>query len=690
MTIRNKTKRLGVDVGGTYTDLVLLDTTTGEMQMLKVPSTSKDLARGVMNGMEALELDFSTLQFIVHGTTIGVNTIIQGTGAKTGLLTTSGFEDVPEIGTMSKPEMYNLFYRKPRPLVPREHRLSVSERMTFEGQVIRPVDKDEVRVQVRRLLAEGIRSVAISILHSYANPANENAIAEILREEFPQLDVSVSHEIVNQRREFERTSTAVVNAYIMPATRAYLDILRQELQERGFEGTVFIMKSNGGVMAAQAARATPVHTLLSGPVAGSIAGQAVGEILGTNNVITFDMGGTSCDISVIINGQPEIMFEAEVEGYPVMTSMVEISYLGAGGGSIARVIGESSLRVGPESAGADPGPACYGQGGIHPTVTDANLILGRLDPHGSLAGGIRLDRDLAYAAIQSQVAGPLNLTVEQAALGIVDIACVKMAYAIRAVTIERGLDPADFVLISFGGAGPMHTPYIAAMVGIRQIVVPWSPGTVCAWGMLNTDLRHDAVRTVDYAGRKLSLAELKDAFDALETEGIASLTGQGVRRDDIAIGRSIDMRYKGQEHPLTIPVDGSSIDDDSLSALRRLFDRTHERKYGHSSSKEPVEFVNIRVEAIGRLEKPGVPAIDPIALRGNRTAIAVEVRDVRFKEGVLPTQVYGRSTLEPGLRLEGPAIVMEHGATTLLPSGYHLTVDQFRNLIIDVPEGQLL
>ena len=470
-----KSKRLGIDVGGTYTDLVFFDEETKDMRMAKTPSTPGNLVEGVINGIMALDLDLATVQLVVHGTTMGVNTIIQGNGAKTGLLTTAGFEDVLEIGTMSKPEMYNLFYRKPRPLVSREHRLGISERMTYEGEVLVAVDAEDVRTQVKKLVNEGVIAVAIATLHAYANPQNEIEIARILNDEFPDLNVSVSHEISNQRREFERTSTAVLNAYIAPPAKEYFEYLRSELYSRGFDGAIFIMKSNGGVMEALTASRTPAHTLLSGPVAGSIAGKALSAATARENVITFDMGGTSCDISVILDGEPEAAFESLVEGYPIMVPMVRINYLGAGGGSIAKIIGERSLRVGPESAGADPGPACYNQGGEQPTVTDANLILGRLDPHGALAGGIALDVDVAAAAVKSHIADQLKMSIKEAALGIVEIACVKMAYAIREVTIEQGLDPRDFTLISFGGAGPMHTPFIASMVGIRQVVVPWSP-----------------------------------------------------------------------------------------------------------------------------------------------------------------------------------------------------------------------
>ena len=683
--IEKKSKRLGIDVGGTYTDLVFFDETSKDMRMAKTPSTPGNLVEGVLNGIIALELDLATVQLVVHGTTMGVNTIIQRNGAKTGLLTTAGFEDVLEIGTMSKPEMYNLFYRKPRPLVSREHRLGISERMTFEGTVLVAVDAEDVRTQVKKLIDDGVTSVAVATLHAYANPENEIEIARILNEEFPDLNVSVSHEISNQRREFERISTAVLNAYIAPPAQEYFERLRSELYSRGFEGGVFIMKSNGGVMEVLTASRTPAHTLLSGPVAGSIAGKTLGESTAKQNVITFDMGGTSCDISVILEGEPEITFESQVEGYPIMTPMVRINYLGAGGGSIAKIIGESSLRVGPESAGADPGPACYNQGGEQPTVTDANLVLGRLDQHSALAGGIALDIDMAAAAIKTHIADRLEMSIKDAALGIIEIACVKMAYAIREVTIEQGLDPRDFTLISFGGAGPMHTPFIAAMVGIRQVIVPWSPGTLCGWGMLNTDLRHDVVQTVDYGGRQLDQSELAGLLARLETQGTSALSDQGVDSAHLHTNRAIDMRYKGQEHTLTIPLGSGPIDDEMLTDLRLRFNQTHERKYAHASPDEPVEFVNIRVEAVGELDKPGL--YTPPAVPGNGVDAAVETRQVTFKQGDLPTVVYKRGQLEPGSKIDGPAIVTEVGATTLVPPEFAFSVDGYGNLIIDVPEA---
>jgi N-methylhydantoinase A len=679
-------KRLGIDVGGTYTDLVLLDE-SGVPVSLKVPSVPGDPARGVLDGIDALGVDVSELEMIVHGSTIGVNAIIQGTGARTGLLTTAGFEDVLEIGTQSKPEMYNLLYRKPRPLVAREHRLGVDERMTFEGEVLRAPDAEEIVAKVQELVDDGLSSLAISTLHSYANPASEAAIKATVAERFPELTLSVSSEIANQRREYERTSTTVVNAYIAPPVAAYLNQLLERVQERGFHGPVFIMRSNGGVMSAQLAREVPVHTLLSGPVAGSIAGRIIGASTDTPNVITFDMGGTSCDVSVILDGDPSQSFEADVEGHPVMTPLVDIDYIGAGGGSIAKVVGDRSLRVGPESAGAVPGPACYGKGGTEPTVSDANVLLGRLDPEGTLAGGIPLRPDLAETAIREHLAEPLEMSLQEAALGVIDIANVKMAYAIRAVTVEQGLDPRDFALIAFGGAGPLHAPLIAQIVGISRVIVPWSPGTICAWGMVNTDLRHDVVRTVDYGGRTLAVEEVAALFAQLEDEGAQALVDQGVHVGDIATRRAIDMRYGGQEHTLTIGLPEGPLSSGALETLRASFDDTHQRRYAHSSPDEGVEFVNVRVEAIGRLRKPAAAAASTSA---PREPAPRGTRPVVFAQGTSETPVYTRSELDPGARIDGPAVIEEDGSSSLLPPGFSLVVDGARNLLIDVPEGQLV
>jgi 5-oxoprolinase (ATP-hydrolysing) len=681
--------RLGVDVGGTYTDLVLLDEQTNKMKGLKVPSTPSDMTIGVMRGIEELGVPLASVRYIVHGATVGVNTIIQKRGDKTGLLSTKGFIDVLEIGDMAKPDMYNLFFQKARPLISREDSLPINERVSALGEILNPVQDVDVHQQVQKLKKQGVTSIAVCMLNSFVNPENEERIAQIIEREFPELDVSVSNRIVRQRNEIYRASTVAVNAYIAPPLRRYLTSLEEKLKAKGFQGVLFIMSSSGGLMTSDRTKKMPVYTLLSGPVGGSIGGRAFGAETGLKDVITFDMGGTSCDISVIVGGVPDITHEARVEGYQVMTPMVKVSYLGAGGGSIARVVGETSLRVGPESAGADPGPACYGTGGTQPTVTDANLVLGRLDPKSPLAGGITLRADLARKAIKEHVADKLGLSVEKAALGIIKIVCNRMAYVIREVTVQQGLDPREFTLVSFGGAGAMHVPFLAQTVGIKKIVVPPSPGTFCAWGMLNTDVRHDLVMTVDYAGRKLSLKELTNAFRDLEAEGRAAIQAEGVADKDIYRVRSVDMRYRGQDHTLTVQISNSQLDETSILEARKLFDETHLRKYGHNSPGEEIEFINIRLEVGGRMQKPGLYRVPEHAATAgtyeNPKSALLERRMVTFQEGTFDTPVYARNKMQPGTSFSGPAIVFEDGATTVLPPHFQMQVDAYGNLVIDIP-----
>lgn len=674
-------KRLGIDTGGTFTDFVLLDEVSGEIAAFKTASTPDDFTRGVLHGLEKHRVPLGELAYLIHGVTIGVNAIIEGQGARCGLLTTGGFEDVLHIGWMNKREMYNLFYRKPQPLIRRRDRIGVRERVSAAGEVLQPVDPDEVRQAVVLLVERGVESIAVCTLNSYANPRNEQIIASVVKAEFPKIHLSVSHEIANQRREFERLSTTVLNAYVAPRMVDYLERLEQELRARGFSGSFLAMRSNGGVMTGEQARRTPVYTLLSGPVGGATATRALGEAIGLDSAIGFDMGGTSTDISIVLRNSLQMVNDALVEGYPLMSPVVDIAYIGAGGGSLTRIVGGTSLRVGPESAGADPGPVCYLRGGTESTVTDANLVLGRLLPDFPLAEEIRLDLTAAEDAIRTRVAEPLGLSVAEAALGIIKIANVKMAYAIRGVTIERGLDPREFTLVAFGGAGPMHAAFIVAQLEIPQVVVPLAPGNFSAWGMLSTDIRHDFVKTVDYAGLDVDLATLKRAFETLEAQGWTAVRSEGLPDDRIAIARAVDVRYRGQEHPLTVAIGAGPLTQETVQRLIADFHAQHQRNYGHHSPSEPVEFVTIRVQAIGRLDRPVIREMEGLSA----TAEPVTVRDVIFEEGTFRTPVFYRISLRPGFKTQGPAIVLEEGCTTVLPPRFPLEVDRFGNMRILIP-----
>lgn len=684
--IEKRTYRLGIDVGGTYTDLVLADNGSGLLHVLKIPSTPSDMSIGILSGIAGLGVPLASITHIVHGTTVALNAMIQKRGATTGLLTTSGFRDLLEIGDMAKLDMYDLFYQKARPLISRDHSHPINERVASDGQILKPVEEQDVLCQVNRLRAEGITSIAVCTLNSYANPANEEKIASIIENDFPELDLSVSSRIARERGEIYRSSTTTVNAYISPILRQYLEVLQQKLHERGFRGTLYVMSSNGGVMSCLKASKLPVYTLLSGPVGGSIGGQAFGAQIDTQNMITFDMGGTSCDISVILNGIPDITHEARIEGYRLLTPAVKMNYLGAGGGSIARIVGENSLRVGPESVGADPGPACYGIGGTSATVTDANLVLGRLDSHNPLAGGISLNEDLARKAIKENVADKLGISVEDAALGIIKIACNRMALAIREVTVQQGLDPREFTLVSFGGAGPMHTAFTAQAIGIKKVVIPPSPGNFCAWGMLNTDIRHDLVRTLRKSQRESFLEELARTFAELEEEARTVMLSEGVPADQSRIRRMVDMRYRGQDHTLTIALPDGTVDERASSAARHSFDEIHLQNFGHSSPSENAEYLNARLVIYGSMERAPLPLASVV----NCSSEAVGCRKVIFEEGTFDTPIYDRYSLGVGAKISGPAIVLENGATTVVPPQFELSVGEFGEMIVDIPAAKAL
>lgn len=672
-------QRLGIDVGGTFTDFVWLDESKGQIHSWKVPSTPSDPAQAVTEGVKAGGVSLSAIDLVVYGSTLGINTVIERRGATVGLFTTRGFEDILEIGWMSKPDMYNLFYSKPRPLVLRRNRIGIAERVLSDGQVLEEVNEAQVLEELEGLRSRGVTSLAISTINAYANPTNELRIGGIIQRAWPGAPLSVSHQIVNQRREYERTSTAVLNAYVAPVLATHLGILEDWLRAHEFGGTFYVMQSNGGIMTLKQARKTPVHTLLSGPVGGSAACQTIGKALGEPDLIGFDMGGTSTDISVVHGGRPVETAEALVEGLPLMSPVIDIDYIGSGGGSLCRIEGETSLRVGPESAGAEPGPVCYDRGGSQITVTDANLVLGRLASEVPLAGSIQLDLKLAHQAIEAQIAQPLSLDIDRAALGVLRIAVIKMAHAIRARTVGRGLDPRRFTLIAFGGAGPMHAAFVAQELGIPRVIVPTSPGNLSAWGMLNTDIRHDLARTIDYAGVKLSAGALKVAFDELETRGRSELESEGLPPQSIELRRAADMRYVGQEHTLTVPLPTGEMDDATVRGIIKSFHRIHEQRYSHANPEAEAEVVNIRLSAIGHLN----PASYPKHSSGGPSPVPVGERRVTFEGQANVVPVFERLSLSPGTHLKGPAIVIESGSTTVLPPGFTLVVDRFGNLLIE-------
>jgi len=674
--------RMGVDIGGTFTDFVVVDDTSGRMTVEKTPSTPGNFWLGIEEGLGKLDLGLEVMDMIVHGTTIGLNALLERRGRPTGLITTHAFRDIYEIARHNRTETYDLFYLKPVPLIPRRYRLEVRERVDPFGVIVQPLVEDDVLECVRTFKAAGIDAIAVCLLHSYANPDHERRVGEILAREYPEASVSLSHEIVRQWREYERTSTTAINAYIMSLVGDYLGQIDSSLAARGYTRPFFVSQSSGGIMSVKAAKRKPVHTIMSGPAGGAMASMYIGGLSGHANVITFDMGGTSTDVSLIHEGALRVTAESEIDRYPLMVSMIDLKSIGAGGGSIAWLDTAGALNVGPQSSGADPGPVCYGKGGKQPTVTDANLVLGRLHPDHFLGGEIPLYAEPARQQIEAQIAHPLNLGLTEAANGIIEVINTKMAYAVRAITIERGLDPKDFALLAFGGAGPMHACAIARQLGIPEIIVPSGPGAFSAMGMLVSDVRHDFVRTfpvVTDDGQALVSVNVK--FHEMIDEAAGVLEQEGTPRSLMEFRRLVDMRYSGQEYTISIPLSKETLDADHLAELRAHFHTLHERNYGHSSPTEPTEIVNLRVVAIGRVAKPQLGMIETGSRQPTPGARLGEI-DTYFPtaRASVRTQLYNREELLAGNRIRGPAIVIEKTATTVVEPGFELEV---------MPQGHL-
>jgi N-methylhydantoinase A len=677
--------RIAVDIGGTFTDLVAVD---GERQVYRSKSltTPDDLSRAIEECLKLAGLDVAGAEFFVHGSTVTINAVLERKGARTGLITTQGFRDVYEIGRGNRPEGYNLFFKRPVPLVSRDLRLEVDERLYATGEILTPLDERSAAATIAALKTAGVESVAVCLLHSYANPIHERRTGELLREQFPEAYVSLSHEILREFREYERTSTTVLNAYVGPLVSRYLAALEKMLGAAGFRGTFRVMQSNGGVMSAETAKKMPVTMMESGPVAGVIAAAEIGESLDCRQIISFDMGGTTAKASLIKDFHPEVTSSYYVGGYvtghPMMLPVVDIVEVGSGGGSIAWIDAAGGVKVGPQSAGAAPGPACYGRGGVEPTVTDANLILGRIDPEYFLGSGIRLQPDKAAQAIVDRIGKPLALSLDEAALGILTIANFNMSLAVRAVSVEKGYDPRDCILVPSGGGGPLHAGAVARELSVPRIIIPPMPAHFSALGMLLADLKHDYVQTFLRELAETTGAEIADAFAALEKSAVATLAEEGATGSQVALRRFLDMRYRGQEYTVPVPVNEDLRTLKDFDAIRSRFDALHQQHYGHSAPNEPVMMVNLRLTALGRFADRLAPtAVFHVKDRGERGKRAVTFADAH--RGVV-CPIYLRSGFTPGDRLDGPAVIEEMGATILLYPGDKMQVLPFGHLAIDV------
>ena len=595
--------RVSIDIGGTFTDFVLEDAEARTIGSAKTSSTPADPAQGVLEGLRESIADPEDVEFIVHGQTVGLNSFLERKGARVLLLMTEGLRDAYSIARHDRKDLYTLQYSKPERLVPRRDTLEVGERLRWDGSVEKPVDEASLAPIIEKIRAEDVKAVAVCLVHAYVNPAHELEVRDILLRECPELNVTLSHEIAREWREYERASSAVLNAYIAPKVGGYLESLEHEIADLGVGATLHVMQSNGGISTAARAREEPVQTLLSGPVGGTIGGAALSSLTDRPNLLCVDMGGTSFDVSLIVDGKPSVSTETELEGLPILLSLVDIHTIGAGGGSLAW-LEAGGLRVGPQSAGAAPGPACYGRGGTQPTVTDANLFLGRLDPEYFLGGAMELDQPAAEAALHP-LAGELGVTDIPFAEGVLQVINASMADAMRTITVRQGIDPREYSLVAFGGAGPMHAAWLAAELEINEIIIPWSPGTFSAWGMLQTDMRHDLARNVLPAlCRSRTPATLDGAPPSRSSRARATelLAGAAGRSSVIMyFARSADMRYIGQEYAVTVPIGTGH----RPRADRRCVPstRTGSRVTATRHPRRPVEFVNIRLAAIGPIRR---------------------------------------------------------------------------------------
>jgi N-methylhydantoinase A len=681
--------RIAADIGGTFTDVAAFDERSGALLLGKTLTTPARLVDGITEGVHKAGSRLADAGLFLHGSTIAINTMLERSGAKVALIITQGFRDIYEIGRINRPDAFNLRHRKHEPLVERALRLEVKERLRHDGSVHEAMDMESLAAAANQMEKERVEAIAVLFLHSYRNADHELRAKEYLQKRFPDAFVTVSSELSQEYREFERTSTVVANAYVGPRVHRYLEEIDAEAKREGFAGKFMVVQSTGGLYSLREAKQDCVRMMESGPAAGVIGTQAMCEIMGIANAIAFDMGGTTAKAGVVRDGGALTTGSTMIGGYftglPLLTPMIDIHEVGTGGGSIARVAPSGGLRVGPQSAGAAPGPACYGLGGVEPTVTDANLVLGRLAEDRFLGGEMRLDKRAAIDAIREKIGLPLGLSDIDAAAGILRIAAAAMSHAVKGVTTDRGLDPGDFpTLFAYGGAGPLHASMVARELRIPQVVIPTAPGHFSAFGMLLSDFRRDLVQSRFVRLEEVELDELKRWFAELEAQGTAAVEGAKLETRRMVIARSLDMRYVGQEHAVTVDIPLSSFRTEGKAAIKRHFDELHEERYGRGSPEEPAEIVSIRSAVTGVMKKPRLPDIargGPAPARGAATG----ERKVFFPgKGWTKCRTYRRDALKAGNKIAGPALIEEHASTTVLEPGDAVRVDTHGSLLMTI------
>ncbi|MFB6310320.1 MAG: hydantoinase/oxoprolinase family protein [Salinirussus sp.] len=666
----------GIDIGGTFTDLVAFDPDKGDLVVEKVASTPADPSIGLRDGVDALELDAAGISRLVHGTTVATNAVLERKGSPCGLLATAGFADVLELGRRDRPNLWGLGGTY-EPLIPRERAIGVEERIGPDGTVITPLDEADVRDAAAELKSAGAETVVISFLHAYANPKHERAASRILEEVWPNDNVVASSEVLPEFREFPRASTTTVEGYTRPVIASYLDRLEDRLAEVDIDREMLIMQSNGGLASASVTRDRAARTLLSGPAGGATAAAHVAELTGNTNVISCDMGGTSFDVAILPDGDPLMTQAMELDfQVPVRLPMIEISTIGAGGGSIARVDEGGILRTGPESAGADPGPVCYGKGGTDVTITDANLHLRRIDPAAPIGGDIDLDVERTHDAIATDIASPLDLGVDEAARAVIDVGVDKMVGQLRELSVGRGHDPREFTIVAFGGAGPLHAGELLSASHIPRAIVPYYPGILSALGCVIADSRHDLVRSVNDELEELDLGAYHSWIDDLEAEGRELLAGEsGV--EEVGVQYHSDMKYAGQSHTVTVPLNSAKPD---RPAIRERFRETYLEHYSEAVDA-PIRIDNIQVTVIGHREPPDMHRF--VRQAGTLSDARIAERSVHFDDEWRDTPIYDRESLPTGTRFEGPAIIAQDDATTVVNPGLSCEIDEYGNAVLE-------
>ncbi len=677
---------VGVDVGGTFTDLVLIDQKTQAVRLAKVPSTVENQAFGVLNALNEANVELAAIGLIIHGTTTTTNAVLERKLSKTGLITTRGFRDVLELGRRTRPQAYGMkgaFV----PIIPRDLRVEVTERMDAAGAVVTPLDEAEVADAARRLLAAGCESVVIHFLHPYANPAHEQRARDIVAGIWPNAYITMGHALLSESREYERGVTAAVNASVQPLLERYIKLLTDELAKNGYGGDVLVMNGNGGMVSSHFVASEAAKTVMSGPASGVMAAAYTGQAAGVENLITYDMGGTSTDVALIRDAQPSVSNEIEIEyAMPIHVPMVDVRTVGAGGGSIARVNAAGLLEVGPESAGANPGPICYGNGGTRPTISDANLVLKRLDPGKlkSIEGGVSIDQ--VNDIFARELGEPLGLSAVEAAAAVVKVANTKMAGAIRMVSISLGADPRDFSLFAFGGAGPLHAAALARELGIPQILVPCRPGITNALGCVVADLRQDFVNTINAPLDSVDMDEVHQVFTRQMADGAGVLARQNIPLKRTTYAFSVDMQFLGQTHLLTVPLDTATPDRESL---RALFEDVYYKRFRVELAEIKANLVNIKTSVIGERDALDLSKlIDPGGRRASLTDAQTGVREVYFDGDWHPTPVYWRDHLPEAFTMDGPAVIEQMDTTILIEPGDRARADANGNILVAIGEAR--